>query len=102
MFSEFSSTPVTSVAPARAQAQRKCALICKAIQDAPVASVMRDNSVIVLLIEIQTGLMSAQKIDFELHAFEFDRDLAMEFRAERRCVIPIPPPCEPARRFVRQ
>src|SRR6266480_4879346 len=28
-----------------------------------------------LLIEIQTGLMSAQKIDLELHAFDFDRDL---------------------------
>ena len=75
MFSEFSSIPITSVAPARAQVNANVALICKAIQDAPVASVIRDNSVIMLLIEIQPGLMSAQKIDFELHTFDFDRDL---------------------------
>ena len=75
MFSEFSSIAGYFRCACARTGQRKCALICKAIQDAPVASVARDNSVIVLLIEIQTGLMSAQKINFELHAFDFDREL---------------------------
>src|SRR5207249_3566742 len=55
--------------------QRKCALICEAIQNTPFSSVARDSAEIVLLIEIETRLVSAQKIHFELHAFDFDYDL---------------------------
>ena len=55
--------------------QRKCSLVCEAVQDTPVARVFRDDSVIVLLIEVETGLVSAQKIDLEFHAFDFDGDL---------------------------
>src|SRR4029453_13935120 len=52
--------------------QRKRALICEAIQNTSVACVVRDNSVVVLLIEIQTGLVPAQEIDFKFHTADFD------------------------------
>src|ERR1700759_473398 len=55
--------------------QGKGALICEAIQDAPAASVFGNNSVIMLLIEIQTGFVPAQKIDLEVSVRDFDHHL---------------------------
>src|SRR5207247_9731516 len=55
--------------------QRKRSLVCKVIQNAPVAGVSRDSSVIISLVEIETGLLTVQQIDFELYSFDFDRCL---------------------------
>src|SRR4029077_19083761 len=62
--------------------QRKCSPICETIQHAPAARVSGNGRIIVFLIEIKTGLLSVQKIDFELYAFDFDLDLRWRISAQ--------------------
>ena len=45
-----------------------------------------NDRIIVFLIEIKTGLLSMQKIDFELYALDFDLDLRCTVSAQNACV----------------
>src|SRR5260370_5209388 len=54
--------------------KRKRALTRKTIEHAPAARILRNNSVIVLLIEIKPGLLSVQKIDIKLYIVDIDLD----------------------------
>src|SRR5947207_8886080 len=49
-------------------------MICETIEHAAVSRVSSYDFVILPLIEIKTGLVSAQKIDIEFYAFHFDHD----------------------------
>ena len=65
--------------------QRKCSLVCEAIQHTPVAGVPRDDSIIMSLVEIETGLLTMHKIEFKLYAFDFDHNLGRS-SAQNACL----------------
>ena len=63
--------------------ERKGSLVCEAIKHTPVSGVSRDDSIIMSLIEVETGLLSMQKIELKLYAFDFDLRSAKPPRAKR-------------------
>src|SRR5205085_4538033 len=62
--------------------KRKRALTRKTIEHAPTARILRNNSVIVLLIEIKPGLLSVQKIDIKLYIVDIDLDFGRRRAAQ--------------------